>query len=332
MANATPSTKRPLVSVVVDGYNESRLLGTVADTLDALKQQDFPLDQVEVVLVGSSAQINEWKKLHSHGTPFLSLETAEANGAHYLELKNIGAQIASGSIIALTDSDVYPKPTWLSSVVEGIRNGADVVVGPSLFKSHKGWDSDVAPRQAAASITWGWIVGKSKNRHPPPAVGFMDHNVAFRAEVFRSHHYRTDLGRICGAPLLYRALTHAGAKIALQPRQQVVHYFSWRYWMRLHFRFGYEVFILRRLDKNYPNQWIARTKVLEPLVTMAWHVLLDQPRWLRFSKLLRIGLLRRWALLPVVAVLSVAANASEMAGMYSTMLAPNAMKRWAEAF
>lgn len=65
---------------------------------------------------------------------------------------------------------------------------------------------------------------------------------------------------------------------------------------------------------------------------MAWHVLLDQPRWLRFSKLLRIGLLRRWALLPVVAVLSVAANASEMAGMYSTMLAPNAMKRWAEAF
>jgi hypothetical protein len=33
-----PSVKRPLVSVVVDGYNESRSLGTAKNTIEALKR------------------------------------------------------------------------------------------------------------------------------------------------------------------------------------------------------------------------------------------------------------------------------------------------------
>jgi len=36
-------SKKPLVSVVVDGYNVSRSLRTVKDTLEALKQQAFSL-------------------------------------------------------------------------------------------------------------------------------------------------------------------------------------------------------------------------------------------------------------------------------------------------
>jgi hypothetical protein len=121
-------------------------------------------------------------------------------------------------------------------------------------------------------------------------------------------------------------------QIALHPNQRVVHSFGWGYWIsKLHFRYGYEVYLLRRLDKAYPNQWIARTNIVEPLVTMAWHVLLDVPRWFRVSRLLGLHPSRRLAILPVVIVLSVAARGAEMIGMYSTILAPNAMKRWAEA-
>ena len=160
----------------------------------------------------------------------------------------------------------------------------------------------------------------------------MDHNVAVRADLFRRLLYRTDLGRILASPLLFRTLARSGARIALHPKQQIVHYFSWGYWLsKLHFRYGYEVFVLRRLDTHYPNQWIARTKVFEPVVTMGWHMLLDLPRWLRFSKLLGMGAGRRIALLPAVIILSAIARAAEMVGMYSTILAPKAMKRWAEA-
>jgi len=71
-------------------------------------------------------------------------------------------------------------------------------------------------------------------------------------------------------------------------------------------------------------------KILEPLVTMAWHMLLDIPRWSRFSRVLQISLPRRLLLLPVVVLMSFGARACEMAGMYATLLAPEAMKRWAE--
>jgi glycosyltransferase involved in cell wall biosynthesis len=317
--------------VIVEGYNESRQLGTGQETMEALRKQDFPLDHVEVVLVGSVPQTREWQRLYAGETAFFAVRTVAFESAHYYELKNGGAEIASGEIIAFTDSDVLPKPGWLSAIVEGIGSGADVVVGPSLFRQTGGLSPDAPLMRVLASITWGWVVGKHKNGSHLRAVGFMDHNVALRTEVFRTHQYRTDFGRIIASPLLYRSLADARCTIALQPEQQASHHFSWRYWLiKLHFRYGYEVFQLRRLDKQYPNQWIAQSGVLEPLVTMMWHVLLDIPRWFRFSGLLRTHLLCRLALLPMVVALSSVARASEMVGMYCTMIDPARMKQWAE--
>src|SRR5690606_2087921 len=109
---------KPIVSVIVEGYNESRDLGKAINTLEALKEQDFPANQVEVILMGSSAQAKEWKERYVSDIPFWGLQTVEAEGLAYLQLKNRGAQFASAEILAFTDSDVYPHRTWLSSLVE----------------------------------------------------------------------------------------------------------------------------------------------------------------------------------------------------------------------
>jgi glycosyltransferase involved in cell wall biosynthesis len=323
---------QPVISVIVEGYNESRELGKALETIEALKKQDFPLEQIEIILVGSEQQTQEWNKLYSGETCFFSLKTVDFDNAHYYELKNGGAGIASGEIIAFTDSDVHPKLSWVSTIVEGIRNGADVVVGPSLFRQEGGFSPDSPLMRVLASITWGWVVGKGKKDGDLLlAAGFMDHNVALKASLFGDHKYRTDLGRVCASPLLYRDLANAGLKIVLQSKQQAAHFFSWDYWLiKLHFRYGYEVYQLRRLDKQYPNQWIAQTKILEPLVTMAWHVLLDIPRWFRFSSLLGTNIAYRLSLLPLVIGLSTIARGAEMVGMYSTMLTPDNMKQWAQ--
>jgi hypothetical protein len=112
----------------------------------------------------------------------------------------------------------------------------------------------------------------------------------------------------------------------------VTHYFAWGYWLKgLHFRYGYEIFMLRRLDKHYPNQWIARTNVLEPVISMMWHILLDFSRWFRVSRLLGIPLLRRISILPVLLGMSCLAHTAEMLGMYSTMVSPESMRNWAES-
>ena len=324
--------RRPTVSVVIEGYNEERSLGSVGCTLDGLRRQDFPLDQVEVILVGSPAQAAAWDRAYSGAAPFFRVKTIGAPGGHYYVLKNEGARIVSADIIALTDSDARPEPGWLSSIVDGIARGADVTAGLTLFHSDDGHRADHPLMQVAASISWGFVVGSARSDGARSPRGFLSHNVGFRATTLGRYQYRTDLGRTCAGSFLYKTLKASGASMVLQVEQRVAHGFSWRWWiLRLHRRFGYEVFLLRRLDASDPNRWLVWVKLVEPLLTMAWHVLLDLPQWLRFSRLLRLPRRRRLMLVPVVVGMSLLARGGEMIGMYQTMAAPDAMKRFAES-
>jgi len=154
----------------------------------------------------------------------------------------------------------------------------------------------------------------------------------FERKLFAANPYRTDFGRVCGVPLLYRTLVNRRVKIALQPERQVAHYFAWWYWLfRLHFRYGHEVCSVRRIDPECPNQWIRRAAVFEPLVSMVWHMPFDVPRWFRFSALVILSARRRWLVFPLPFVMSRAARAAEMAGMYATLLSPNTVRRWAQS-
>jgi glycosyltransferase involved in cell wall biosynthesis len=323
---------RPLTCVVIEGYNESKEQGVADDTMAALAGQDYPLDRVHVVLVGSDDQVREWREKFARGSPFASVVFVEAEGASYYELKNRGARaVPEAEVIAFTDSDVRPARRWLSSIVGAIEAGADVSAGLSRFRDRAGRGPDDPLLLAAAAVTYGWVVGRPGPDGRPRAQGFLAHNVGFRAGVFHDHPYRTDLGRTCSSDLLFHDLIAGGRRIDLQPEQRAAHYFAWGWWLRtFHYRVGYEVYTQRRESVHDPSRWVARTSVFEPVVTMAWHFLADQPRWFRHARLLGVGPIRRVALFPAVVALSAVARGAEMVGMYSTLLAPRAMRRWAE--
>jgi glycosyltransferase involved in cell wall biosynthesis len=260
--------------------------------------------------------------------PFFSVTGIAADGAHYYELKNIGASSASGEIIALVDSDAVPEPDWLSTIVKGVESGADLTAGLTLFQS-KYLKPDNFLMQVAASVTWGFVVG-GVHGSPLPATGFLSHNAGFNAKTLQNCFFRTDLGRTCAGYFLYKAFKKSGGKIILQPGQRVVHNFSFLWWLtRLHVRFGHEVFLLRRLDKEFYYSWLSKIPVIEPLLTMFGNVVMDVPRWLRFSALLGVSSWRRFSLIPIVIVLSCGARFSELVGMYMTLIAPNYTRRFA---
>ena len=186
---------RPLTCVVIEGYNESKEQGVADDTMAALAGQDYPLDRVHVVLVGSDDQVREWREKFAQGYPFASVVFIEAEGASYYELKNRGARaVPEAEVIAFTDSDVRPARRWLSSIVGAIEAGADVSVGLSRFRYGTGCGPDDPLLLAAALVTFGWIVGRPGADGWPRAQGFLAHSVGFRASVFRDHPYRTDMG------------------------------------------------------------------------------------------------------------------------------------------
>jgi len=315
----------PLISVVIEGYNDSLDLGSALDTLDCLEKQRYPLERIEVILVGSEQQAEYWRKSSIQGRGFFRVEALGADGAHYYQLKNLGVQRSSGEIVAFTDSDALPHYGWLQTIAGGIMNGAAAVAGITLFRWEDGSERFPGLLTAAASISWGFIVGD-------PPRGFLSHNFAFRRSDFEYLTYREDLGRTCAGSFLYAALIREKLPIRFQPEQRVSHTFSFGWWItRLHVRFGHEVYLLRRLNPDAPHRWSSRLSLLEPLATMAWHVALDFPQWFLFSKTLGWSAPTSIVFIPLILALSFAARGAEAVGMYATLFSPGRMERFAKS-
>lgn len=324
--------RAPRVSVVIEGYNESLDLGSADDVMEGLRTQRFPLGDVEVLLVGSRDQCAHWSERFGAPHPFRAIRTVEAEGQHYYALKNRGADAARGEIVALLDSDVIPEPAWLPTLVASIESGVDVSGGLSLFRGEDGRPPDHPVLRAAASISWGFVLGPDAGDGRLEAAGFLSHNVGFRAGVLERFRYREDLGRTCAGSLLFDELCEAETRIRIDPRQRVAHVFDERWWLtRLHQRFGYEVHRLKRLDDDAAHRWVTRWPLLEPLLTSAWHVALDLRRWWRFGRCMGTGAARRLATYPLLLLLSVAARGSEAVGMYRTQSHPRAMEAFARS-
>jgi glycosyltransferase involved in cell wall biosynthesis len=317
--------------VVIEGYNESRDLGSADDAMQALLAQQFPLRDVEVILVGSAAQVAAWQARWGEGTPFHRVLAVPADGAHYYALKNEGVRHATADVLALLDSDARPEPGWIAALVGAIERGADVSAGVTLFRGDDGRPPSDPMLQVAAAISWGFVLPRGTAPDAPPA-GFLSHNVGFRTATFRRHAYRTDLGRTCAGSFLFADLRASGARIVFEPGQRVAHVFSFRWWvLRLHRRFGYEVMLLRRLAGTEQHAWLKALGWLEPPLTMLWHMALDLPQWWRFAGVAGASAARRALLLPLVVPLSFCARGGELLGMLQTRAAPEEMKRFAES-
>ena len=323
---------KPRVSVVIEGYNEeATALSKLPDTFDALLGQDYPLERVELIMLGSPRQIEYWTSLHVEAYSFSEVKMIPVNpdDSHYWRLKNIGATCAEGEIIAHTDSDSIPGPQWLSSLVKGIESGADVSVGPSLYRTgRQAFDS---PWMLAASLpSWSQMVARSSSKVKPLAGSIMGHNVAMTRQAFLRHPFQTSK-RSFSSALLYYELTRAGVKIAFQPEQKVAHSVTLRWWLgRKHFRTGWETYIGRSLDKDWERLPILeRMKIIEPVVLRMGLVCRDARHWFRFAPVVGLSATRTMLLFPVAVLASVAARTAEMIGMYAVMIAPKSTEQQA---
>lgn len=316
---------RRLVSVVVEGYNEeATALSRLPDTVGALLQQDFPLDQVELLLLGSPQQTEHWKTLNPGGQSFFQVKMIPVNPSdcHYWKLKNMASGFAEGEIIAHIDSDSIPGPRWISSLVAGIESGADVSVGPSLYRTER-QTPDSPWMMAAALPSWSLMVARTPNGDEPRAGCVMAHNVALRRSVFEQHAFRTG-NRSFSSALLYYEFLRTGVKISFQPEQTVAHTMTFRWWLgRKHFRTGWETYIGRAADRDWPRvPALEKIKVIEPIALRMGLVFRDARHWFRFAPVVGLSRPRTVLLFPVAVLASLAARTAEMVGMYAVLFAP----------
>ncbi len=152
-----------LISVIVPARNES---DGIRECLSALRSQSLPADQYELLVIDNgsaddTAAIAREFTRHVHSLPGITV------GA----LRNRGAALARGDVLAFIDADCVASPTWLAGACAALAEGG-VAVGNTYDRPAVSdgsdwiealWFGDVRPGRHHTHELWSGnlIVGKA---------------------------------------------------------------------------------------------------------------------------------------------------------------------------
>jgi len=128
---ARGQSELPAVSVVIPAYNDCQRL-LVA--LEALAAQTYPHELFEVVVAdnGSSddtlGRVREFKA----GTPVSVVVVQELAIQSSYAARNKALSVASGDVIAFTDSDCIPTHDWLAAGVGALGESSSLAAGGAI--------------------------------------------------------------------------------------------------------------------------------------------------------------------------------------------------------
>jgi hypothetical protein len=239
----------------------------------------------------------------------------------YYEFKNLGASLATGEIVALTDADCVPCPTWVEEIGRSFATLPDSVAavqGTTRFLE--------APLSRAWEASW-W--SRAFEDEGPVDRMYTANNIAYRARVFREHHYIAGTGFKAGLERpLTRELHEAGYTVWLNPRMEVVHNYSPkpREIVQQGLVRGYNWMSVRRAYPGRGDGLLRRLGPLGPLVGASGMLANDFRRVL--TKAGRLGVRPREAYkVPLYMAALVPFDALALAGMYWAILRPRQAPR-----
>jgi len=131
MTRRVPLPRTPRVSVIVCSYNGAK---TLDQCLCSLKDLEYP--DYEVVLVDDGSKDNTPEIAAKH--PWVKCIRQENRGLSVA--RNVGAEHATGEVIAYTDSDCMADPDWLYYLVGTLVSGDYAGVGgPNISPPAANW-------------------------------------------------------------------------------------------------------------------------------------------------------------------------------------------------
>ncbi len=121
----------PKVSVVICAYNGA---STLEECLPSLRELDYPDYEVILVDDGSTDHTSQI------AARFLDIKYIHQENLGLSVARNVGAQAATGQIIAYTDCDCVADPTWLSYLVRGmLEQNVQAIGGPNVTPPADNW-------------------------------------------------------------------------------------------------------------------------------------------------------------------------------------------------
>jgi glycosyltransferase involved in cell wall biosynthesis len=134
-----PLPRAPRVSVVVCAYNAERTMDACLASLEKLSYPDY---EVIVVNDGSKDRTLEISERY----PYCRIISQENKGLSVA--RNVGAEAATGEIVAYTDSDCIADPDWLTYLVAKMESSGLAACGGPNFPPP---EDDLVPAVVAVS-------------------------------------------------------------------------------------------------------------------------------------------------------------------------------------
>lgn len=133
MTPRSTATDRPAVSVIIPAYNEQTFLGRC---LDSLARQSYPADRIEVVVLDNGSTDATPEIARSRGVR-LEIDPVSRVGG----LRNRGAALATGEVLAFLDADCVAPPDWIASAVDALDSDPSLgaVGGNYLVEDGASW-------------------------------------------------------------------------------------------------------------------------------------------------------------------------------------------------
>lgn len=225
----------PEVSVVIPTHNR---LSRLKQILTALKQQNIPLDDFEVIVVSDGSKDGTGDYLNSLVTPFpLRFIPQASQGAAVA--RNCGVEHASGDIILFIDDDVVPTPRLISEHLRFHNQYGDrtVVIGPMITPPGYKMSPWVQWEQAMLVKQYGDMVAKV---WAPTARQFYTGNTSLgRRHLISAGGFDPSFRRAEDVELAYR-LTNQGLSFVFNPQAVGYHYAerSFTSWIKIPYAYG----------------------------------------------------------------------------------------------
>jgi len=271
-------------SVIVPAYNART---TITGCLAALTAQRTRA-AFEVIVVDSSDDgTGELVRARFPGVRLVALARRTLPGA----ARNVGVEVARGEILAFTDADCVPEPTWLDAMLREHAAGAYAAVGGAVLNAK--------PR---AVVAWCDYLVEFSAQLPSAGRRLVDMlptcNLSVPRQVFARYGPFPATVPASEDRLFCWRLARAGERLLFEPGIRVRHVCRARLGAYLRHQRGLgRGAAAARLRVDLPQAWLARgpARVLAPLLRLlvleARLLRRDRPNFVRFNALLPLCLL-----------------------------------------
>jgi glycosyltransferase involved in cell wall biosynthesis len=120
----------PKISIVIPTYGRSDKLKQL---LKKIEEQTFHDFEVVVIIDGGDTNIEEYEKICPYSLKVKKIQNCGCNQA-----RNVGIKQANASIIAFTDDDCLPDPTWLENGIQYFDDKRIIGIEGYIYSERKG--------------------------------------------------------------------------------------------------------------------------------------------------------------------------------------------------